>query len=184
MPSNHLPLLLAAYQYKFGRDIEAMAQHLIDDIAVGWHELGTDLLDDAPPTLVATLTGGEHWPSRTLDHLITPDGSPPVRMTVTDTTASDLGMPWGYILHPQGIGVISMAHTGTGPLVAWDTDPNTPFSDHPALCPPSLHAGRPPPRAPRAHRGPLPVQRQPGPARLPAADPHRPSLPETSLPAP
>ncbi|MFC8223201.1 hypothetical protein ACFUTY_34145 [Streptomyces sp. NPDC057362] len=36
MPSHHLPLLLAAYQYKFGRDVEAMAQHLIDDIAVGW----------------------------------------------------------------------------------------------------------------------------------------------------
>ncbi|MBB4795281.1 hypothetical protein [Streptomyces nodosus] len=43
-------------------------------------QLGTDLLDDAPPALVAALTGGEHRPSRTLDHLITPDGSPPVRM--------------------------------------------------------------------------------------------------------
>ncbi|WP_447035846.1 hypothetical protein [Streptomyces sp. DSM 118878] len=135
MPSHHLPLLLAAYQYKFGRDVEAMAQHLIDDIAVGWGELGTDLLDDAPPTLVAALTGGEHRPSRTLDHLITPDGAPPVRMTVTDTTAGDLGMPWGYVLHPQGIEVISMAHAGTGPLVAWDTDPSTPFSDHPAHWP-------------------------------------------------
>ncbi|MCL7369617.1 hypothetical protein [Streptomyces ardesiacus] len=135
MPSHHLPLFLAAYQYKFGRDVEAMAQHLIDDIAVGWDELGTDLLDGAPPTLVAALTGGEHWPSRTLDHLISPDGSPPVRMTVTDTTASDLGMPWGYILHPQGVEVISMAHSGTGPLVVWDTDPGTPFSDHPAHWP-------------------------------------------------
>lgn len=48
VPSHHLPLLLAAYQYKFGRNVEAMAQHLIDDIAVGWDELGTDLLDDAP----------------------------------------------------------------------------------------------------------------------------------------
>ncbi|MFJ5281646.1 MULTISPECIES: hypothetical protein [Streptomyces] len=56
-------------------------------------------------------------------------------MTVTDTTAGDLGMPWGYILHPQGIEVISMAHTGAGPLVAWDTDPSTPFSDHPAHWP-------------------------------------------------
>lgn len=84
---------------------------------------------------MAALTGDEHWPSRTLDHLITPEGSPPVRMTVTGTTAGDLGMPWGYILHPQGIEVISMAHTGTGPLVAWDTDPSTPFSDHPAHWP-------------------------------------------------
>ncbi|MFJ3019492.1 hypothetical protein ACIPH4_00820 [Streptomyces tendae] len=133
MPSHHLPLLLTAYQYKFGRDVEALAQHLIDDIAVGWDELGTDLLDG--PTLVAALTGGEHWPSRTLDHLITPDGSPPVRMTVTDKTAGELGMEWGYILHPQGIEVISTAHTGTGPLVAWDTDPSTPFSDHPAHWP-------------------------------------------------
>nr|WP_308309674.1 hypothetical protein [Streptomyces sp. CHD11] len=56
-------------------------------------------------------------------------------MTVTDTTAGELGMPWDYILHPQGIEVISMAHTGTGPLVAWDTDPSTPFSDHPAHWP-------------------------------------------------
>ncbi|WP_337662884.1 hypothetical protein [Streptomyces cellulosae] len=79
MPSHHLPLLLAAYQYKFGRDVEAMAQHLIDDVAVGWDELGTDLLDDAPLALVAALTGGEHWPSSSLDHLVTPDGSPPVR---------------------------------------------------------------------------------------------------------
>ncbi|WP_370592564.1 hypothetical protein [Streptomyces ardesiacus] len=29
MPSHHLPLLLTAYQYKFGRDVEAMAQHPI-----------------------------------------------------------------------------------------------------------------------------------------------------------
>ncbi|MGW0613279.1 hypothetical protein [Streptomyces sp. NPDC002788] len=58
-------MLLAAYQYKFGRNIEAMSRHLIDDVAVGWDELGTDLLDDAPPALVTALTGGEHRLSRT-----------------------------------------------------------------------------------------------------------------------
>lgn len=88
-PSQKLPLLLAAYRYRFGQDVEAMTRHLIDDVAVGWDELGTDLLDDAPPALVNALTGGEHWPSRTLDHLVTPDGSPPVRMSVTDTTAGE-----------------------------------------------------------------------------------------------
>ncbi|MEU6904299.1 hypothetical protein ABZ935_02900 [Streptomyces coeruleorubidus] len=79
-----------------------MSRHLIDDVAVGWDELGTDLLDDAPPALVTALTGGEHWPSRTLDHLITPDGSPPVRMSVTDTTADEQDMQWGYVLHKEG----------------------------------------------------------------------------------
>lgn len=63
VPSHHLPLLLAAYLYKFGRNVEAMSQHLIDDIAVGWNELGTDLLDDAPPTLVAALTTANTGPA-------------------------------------------------------------------------------------------------------------------------
>lgn len=132
VPSHHLPLLLAAYQYKFGRDVEAMSRHLIDDVAVGWDELGTDLLDGAPPALVAALTGGEQWPSRTLDHLVTPDGSPPVRMTVTDETADAQDMQWGYVLHQQGIEVISLLHEDIGPVVDWATDPRTAFSDHPA----------------------------------------------------
>lgn len=34
--------------------MEAMARHLIDDVTVGWDELGTDLLDGAPPALVTT----------------------------------------------------------------------------------------------------------------------------------
>ncbi|WP_370666696.1 hypothetical protein, partial [Streptomyces sp. IBSBF 2507] len=132
MPSHHLPLLLAAYQHKFGRDVEAMSRHLIDDVAVGWDELGTDLLDGAPPALVAALTGGEQWPSRTLDHLITPDGSPPVRMSVTDETAAEQDMQWGYVLHKHGIEVISLLHEDTGPVVDWTTDPRTAFNDHPA----------------------------------------------------
>ncbi|MEU0680691.1 MULTISPECIES: hypothetical protein [Streptomyces] len=76
-------------------------------------------------------------------------------MTVTDTTAGDLGMPWGYILYPHGIEVISMAHAGTGPLVAWDTDPSIPFSDHPAHWP--AITTRRTPTASRATRTPLPA---------------------------
>ncbi|MFE6163148.1 hypothetical protein ACFQ7F_30020 [Streptomyces sp. NPDC056486] len=112
MPSHHLPLLLTAYQHRFGRDAKAMSRHLIDDVAVGWEELGTDLLDDAPPALVAALTGGEHWPSRTLDHLITPDGSPPVRMAVTNATADALDLQWGYVLHTEGcLRTTAVSHT-------------------------------------------------------------------------
>jgi hypothetical protein len=132
VPSHHLPLLLAAYQYKFGRDVEAMSRHLIDDVAVGWDELGTDLLDGAPPSLVAALTGGEQWPSRNLDHLITPDGSPPRRMSVTDETADEQDMQWRYILHKEGIEVISLLHEDIGPVVDWAFDPRTAFNDHPA----------------------------------------------------
>ncbi|MFF8014665.1 hypothetical protein [Streptomyces sp. NPDC007929] len=157
VPSHHLPLLLAAYQYKFGRNIEAMSRHLIDDVAVGWDELGTDLLDDAPPALVTALTGGEHWPSRTLDHLITPDGSPPVRMSVTDTTADEQDVQWGYVLHKEGVEVISLLHEDIGPIVSWSTDPRTAFNDHPAAwsvldSPPAMRAsrGRQPQSAPAA----------------------------------
>ncbi|WP_055495478.1 hypothetical protein [Streptomyces sp. TP-A0356] len=157
MPSHHLPLLLAAYQYKFGRNVEAMWRHLIDDVAVGWEELGTDLLDDAPPALVAALTGGEHWPSRTLDQLVTPDGSPPVRMSVTDETADAQDMEWGYVLHKEGVEVISLLHEDIGPIVSWSIDPRTAFNDHPAAwssraSPPAIRASRstPTPSAPAA----------------------------------
>ncbi|WSZ34375.1 hypothetical protein OG806_35530 [Streptomyces sp. NBC_00882] len=150
-------MLLAAYQYKFGRDIEAMSRHLIDDVAVGWDELGTDLLDDAPPALVTALTGGEHWPSRTLDHLITPDGSSPVRMSVTDTTADEQDVQWGYVLHKEGVEVISPLHEDIGPIVSWSTDPRTAFNDHPAAwsaldSPPAMRTsrGRQPQSAPAA----------------------------------
>ncbi|MGW2685748.1 hypothetical protein ACWC6I_21660 [Streptomyces sp. NPDC001414] len=147
MPSHQLPLLLAAYQYKFGRSAEAMSRHLIDDVAVGWDELGTDLLDGAPPALVNALTGGEHWPGRTLDHLVTLDGSPPVRMSVTDTTADEQDMRWGYVLHKEGVEVISLLHEDIGPVVSWSTDPRTAFNDHPAAwssldAPPAIRAPR------------------------------------------
>ncbi|MDQ0790136.1 hypothetical protein [Streptomyces sp. B3I8] len=134
-----------------------MCRHLIDDVAVGWDELGTDLLDNAPPALVAALTGGEQWPSRTLDHLITPDGSPPVRMSVTDETADKQDMQWGYVLNKEGVEGISLLNEDIGPVVDWDTDPHTVFNDHPSawssLDPaPTIRASRstPPPSAPAA----------------------------------
>ncbi|MFJ6529966.1 hypothetical protein ACIQMZ_32470 [Streptomyces longwoodensis] len=80
---------------------------------------------------------------------------PDDHMTVTDETAGELGMPWGYILHPQGIEVISMAHTGAGPHVARDTDPSTPFSDHPANWPAITTRRRP--TTSRATRPPRPA---------------------------
>ncbi|WP_251021178.1 hypothetical protein [Streptomyces sp. ISL-98] len=128
-------MLLAAYQHRFGQDIEVMARHLVDGVAVGWDELGSDLLDGAPPEIVTALTGGEQWPSSTLDHLVTPDGSPPGRMTVTEKTAADQDLQWGYVLRPHGIEVISVLHADAGPVVAWDTDPRSGFSNHPAHWP-------------------------------------------------
>ncbi|KUJ34527.1 hypothetical protein ACZ90_70970 [Streptomyces albus subsp. albus] len=52
-------MLLAAHLYRFGHDIEAMARPLLDSVAIGWDELGTDLLDGAPPEILSALTGGE-----------------------------------------------------------------------------------------------------------------------------
>ncbi|TXL84220.1 hypothetical protein EW053_35105 [Streptomyces sp. IB2014 016-6] len=155
-PSSKLPLLLAAFQYKFARDAEVMARHLVDDVVIGWDELGTDLLDNAPPEITEALTGGQQWPSRTMDHLITTDGSPPVRMTVTEHSAADQDIQWGYILRPHGIEVLPVPHTGAGPVVGWDTDPRTVFSDDPGhwTSPASapvvvpLRAARPPRTAP------------------------------------
>ncbi|MFJ6898147.1 hypothetical protein [Streptomyces hokutonensis] len=131
VPSHHLPLLLAAFQWRFARDLHALTCDLIDDVAIGWEELGTDLLEGAPHSLVQALTGGEHQPSRALD-VITPDGSPPKRLTVTEANADALDMHWGYILHPQGIEVISLLHQDIGPLLGWNTDPRSVFSDDPA----------------------------------------------------
>ncbi|MFE9686769.1 hypothetical protein [Streptomyces sp. NPDC006285] len=127
-PSAKLPLLLAAYQHRFGRDLEAMTRHLVDDVAVGWDELGTDLLEGAPPQTVAALTGCEQWPSRTLDHLIAVDGGPPSRMTVTEATTAGQDLEWGYVLRPQGIEVVPALFQTSGPVVPWDTDPLGDFS--------------------------------------------------------
>ncbi|WP_261800987.1 hypothetical protein [Streptomyces sp. PBH53] len=166
-PSVKLPLLLAAFQYRFARDVEAMTRHLVDGVAIGWAELGTDLLDGAPNEIVTALTDGQQWRSRTLDNVITPDGSPPVRMTVTDQNAAEQDLEWGYVLRPEGIEVISVSHIDASLVVGWDTDPRTLFSNHPAhwsAPTPSpvatiTHASQPsrttrPPAAPRPRTAP------------------------------
>ncbi|MFJ9033630.1 hypothetical protein ACIRQP_35030 [Streptomyces sp. NPDC102274] len=117
-----------------------MSRHLIDTVTIAWDELGTDLLDGAPDDLLTALTGGQQWPSTTLDNLIPPDGSPPSRMAVTDETAIAQDMQWGYILYPSGVEVISLTEEKHGPLVRWDTDPRTRFSDHPGLWSPARPA--------------------------------------------
>ncbi|MFF0740590.1 hypothetical protein ACFYVL_09325 [Streptomyces sp. NPDC004111] len=102
-----------------------MSRHLIDKVAVGWQTLGTDLLDGAPPALLIALTGGEQWASRTLDHLVQPDGSPPRRMTVDQESVITSDFQWGYILRPNGIEVRNVFHEEPGPVVAWSADPRT-----------------------------------------------------------
>ncbi|MFK0136638.1 hypothetical protein [Streptomyces murinus] len=145
-----MPLLLTAFQYRFNRDVDAMARHLIDDVDLGWYTLGTDLLDGAPPSLVTELTGGMEFSSTPLDNfLITTDGSPPTRNTITPQSAVEQDFEWGYVLRPGGIEVISVQiQAGWGPLVSWGTDPRTRFSDHPAYWsfekpPPVIGAARP-----------------------------------------
>ncbi|MEU9369559.1 hypothetical protein AB0D71_33770 [Streptomyces avermitilis] len=61
-PASKLPLLLAAYQYRFAGHVEAITRHLIDEVHHGWEELGTDLLDGAPAALRRSLTGGRGVP--------------------------------------------------------------------------------------------------------------------------
>ncbi len=130
-PSGRLPLLLAAYQHRFARDVEAMSIHLIDQVNIAWDELGNDLLDGTPMSLLKQLTGRERWPSREMDDIITSDGSPPERQVITEGNSGDLA--WGYVLHPVGIEVISLYAADRGPIVDWNTDPRTRFSDHPYL---------------------------------------------------
>ncbi|MGC0328115.1 hypothetical protein RKD23_001105 [Streptomyces sp. SAI-170] len=83
-------------------------------------------------------------------------------MVVTKKTAADQDMQWGYILRPTGIEVISVVHADAGPLIAWDTDPHTPFSDHPghwpapSKAPVAASAARPPQTAPAQSTGPRP----------------------------
>ncbi|MFJ2875878.1 hypothetical protein [Streptomyces sp. NPDC087298] len=119
-----------------------MTRHLVDDVAIGWDELGSDLLDGAPSETVAALTGGFRWSSRTMDDLITPDGSPPTRMTVTETTAAAQDLEWGYVLRPRGIEVIPTLYAASGPVVSWDADPLTDFSNPDAW--PTVTPSRPP----------------------------------------
>ncbi|MFE6856845.1 hypothetical protein ACFVDH_39370, partial [Streptomyces sp. NPDC057674] len=138
-PPNMLPLLLAAYQFRFGRDLEALSRYLVDNVVFAWEEIGTDLLDGSPPGLLHLLTGGEQWPSREMTDVVNLDGTPAEREVITrDNSARH---HWGYILHPTGIEVISRQNDPRGPVISWDTDPRTHFSEAMALWMP----GTPPP---------------------------------------
>jgi hypothetical protein len=130
-PSHQLPLLLAAYQHRFANDLDALAHHLIDEAPGGWSVLGTDLLDGAPPTLRTELFDETHPPSEQRDNMATPDGSPPKPFTVTHEDR--LGLEWAYVLHAHGIEVIGLRDHDCGPLVPWDTDPHSRFSNHSVL---------------------------------------------------
>ena len=128
-PSGRLPLLLAAYQHRFAGDIDALTEYLIDRVPIGWSSLGADLLAGVPASLRAELTSPRTLPGRQYDEARTPD-APPVR--VTDAVTG--GLDWGYVLHPHlGIEVIPLRREKTGPVVPWNTDPRTRFSDHPYL---------------------------------------------------
>ncbi|WP_405889824.1 hypothetical protein OG427_07190 [Streptomyces sp. NBC_00133] len=134
-PTHHLPLLLGAYQHKFAGDIEAMSRHLVDNVPVGWSGLRTDLLDGAPHPLHGDLVGHDPHPSWQLDDIITADGSPPQRMTVSERSTQEL--EWAYVLHPHGLEVIALGEYTRGPVVDWSTDPRTRFLDSPQLWAPT-----------------------------------------------
>ncbi|MEV0445830.1 hypothetical protein AB0I84_12485 [Streptomyces spectabilis] len=155
-PSSRLPLLLAAYQYTFARDLDAMSARLIDQVSIAWDELGTDLLDGAPKPLVRQLTGGDVWPSREMDDLENLDGSPAEREVITETSSGFID--WAYILHRQGIEVIGLHEAARGPLVDWNTDPRTRFRDSQRLWLPghSVPAAQPP-RTTRVPAAPMPA---------------------------
>lgn len=51
-PDGRLPLLLTAYQHRFGGDVEAMARHLIDDVDFGWSN-SVRTCSTAHPTICA-----------------------------------------------------------------------------------------------------------------------------------
>ncbi|MFG3348670.1 hypothetical protein ACGF1Z_26875 [Streptomyces sp. NPDC048018] len=130
-PPNMLPLLLAAYQFRFRRDLEALSRYLVDDVVFAWEEIGTDLLDGSPPGLLQRLTGGEQWPSREMTGVVNLDGTPAEREVITRDNSG--GHHWGYILHPAGIEVISRQNAPRGPVISWDTEPRTQFSEAMAL---------------------------------------------------
>ncbi|MET8921650.1 hypothetical protein ABZW26_04465 [Streptomyces sp. NPDC004623] len=108
-------------------------------------------------------------------------------MTVTDQTADAQDMDWGYVLHRQGIEVISLLHENIGLVVDWSTHPHTPFNDHPgawsSLAPPpgiqplrrtrSPSAPDPAPANARATRPDTATAPHPRPRSLPSPAPRR-----------
>ncbi|MFC9331295.1 hypothetical protein [Kitasatospora sp. NPDC057015] len=96
-----------------------MGRHLVDNVKVGWSFLGTDLLDGAPDDLRAEVAGHSTDPSRELSGA----GS----YLITDRDTGDV--EWAYVLHPHGIEVIGLSEHDRGPVVPWETDPRSRFSD-------------------------------------------------------
>jgi hypothetical protein len=137
-PDSKLPLLLAAYLHQFAGDLEAVARHLIDDVHHGWDELGTDLLDGAPPALRRSLTGGDEYPSRQITDVTWADGTPAERELITQDGTDEL--EWAYVLHPHGIEVIALQEYDRGPVVAWDTDPRSRIIANPSAWHPDSKA--------------------------------------------
>lgn len=168
-PSNHLPLLLAAYQYRFARDAEALARHLIDTDAIGWDYLGDDLLDGAPSDFRAALDAYSIGPSKPTDssRVFTSDGNAPLRMIFDECSAGDR-LEWAYMLRPDGVEVVALTEDTCGPVVGWDSDPLASYSDEPQLwrrdgpiplaglrpTAPGLTATRPPPAVPPSAQQP------------------------------
>ncbi|WP_327255390.1 hypothetical protein [Streptomyces sp. NBC_01244] len=129
-PTHHLPLLLAAHQFRFKGDIEAMARFLVDSPEVSWDHLGADLLTDAPEPVQQRLGNG-YDACRPTTGLVTLDGSPVQRMTFDEVSAQESWLSWAYVLRPEGVEVASLQNGPRGLLVGWDVDPLTPFTDDP-----------------------------------------------------
>lgn len=132
-PSNHLPLLLAAYQYRFTRDAESLSRYLVDTDAIGWDTLGDDLLDGAPAHFGVVLHPHPIGPSRPIVNVLSSDGGPARRMVFDESNAQDSQLKWAYVLRPLGVEVIALSQDTRGPVVGWDSDPLLSYSDEPRL---------------------------------------------------
>ncbi|MCX4758797.1 hypothetical protein [Kitasatospora purpeofusca] len=150
-PSHQLPLILGAFQYRFGEDADALARHLVDDVPVGWSALGTDLLDGAPDEL-RTAPGIGRWPGRQYSSEPSAGGRVEPRAVITERTSERL--TWAYVLHAHGVEVIGLGEHRRGPVVPWSTDPLGRFTDTPGAWRPDA---------------PLPILSRPGPAAAASA---------------
>lgn len=132
-------MLLAAYEYRFARDTDALTRHLIDTDAIAWDYLGDDLLGGAPDDLRTALNPNSVGPSRLTNsaRVITSDGSPPQRMVFDESSAPD-HLEWAYVLRPEGIEVIALTQDTRGPVVGWDSGPLASCSDEPQLWRPDV----------------------------------------------
>ncbi|MFG2996579.1 hypothetical protein [Streptomyces sp. NPDC048340] len=106
-----------------------MAHYLVDSPAISWDYLGSDLLEGAPEPVQQRLGTNGYDACRPTTNMVTIDGSPVQRMTFTEVSARESWLSWAYVLHPQGAEVVSLQNGPSGLVVAWDTDPLTPFTD-------------------------------------------------------